>query len=76
MPHFESLPPIENIAPEDLLPPTPKRGPKPPVQKTTGTQKATERFRHKLLPRISIKNYRPSIEQEQHMDDLLRESTS
>jgi hypothetical protein len=70
MPHYESIPAIEDIAPEDLLPKTPKRGPKPPVQKVTEPEKLKN---HRLLPRISIQRYRPAVDTDRLMDDMLQE---
>ncbi len=69
MPHFETMPNFDDIAPEDLLPETPKRGRKPPVQKSaTATVKSSG-----LLPKISIKHYQPSADTSRLMDNMLQE---
>ena len=75
MPHYETIPNIDDIAPEDLLPKTPKRGPKPPVQKETVPKAKSEPKveRISLLPKISIKGYQPAAETEQLADNMLRE---
>lgn len=70
MPHFESIPAIDEIAPEDLLPPTPKRGPKPPVQKEI---KSETREVPRMLPKISVKGYKPPAELEQLANNMLKE---
>ena len=73
MPHYETIPNIDDIAPEDLLPKTPKRGPKPPVKKETKTKTAPAVERLRLLPRISIKNYQPPADADRQADNMLRE---
>lgn len=71
MPHYEPIQALDDIAPEDLLPKTPKRGRKPPVQKSTDTDKATKPIR--ILPQISIKKYNPSIDTDRVIDNMLQE---
>jgi hypothetical protein len=67
MPNFEQ--PFEplDIAPEDLLPPTPKRPAKPPLQ----PRDDAGRLGGGLFGKMSIKKHKPDASCEQAMDNLM-----
>ena len=69
MPHIEGeefdVPRPEDIAPEDLVPPTPKRPQQPPLK----AREPKER-RGLKLGRISIKGWRPPEDVDEAMDQM------